>query len=68
MKLNAGPYITREGVADALARPVPRVLKARAEALENQATQCERFYPWPALSESLRADALRLRVAMRAAA
>ncbi len=61
MRPTAGPLITREGVELALRTGKPTTLKARAEALELQADQCDYMYPWPALSASLRSDAQLLR-------
>lgn len=64
MKPTAGPLITCEAVADAMNVLKPTTLKARAEALELQAAQCDKLYPWPALAASFRTDAMRLRAAL----
>lgn len=64
MKPAWGPHITAEAVAHAMAELKPSTLKARAEALELQADQCDKLYPWPALAQSFRDDAMRLRAAL----
>ena len=43
MKPTAGPLITCEAVADAMNVLKPTTLKARAEALELQAAQCDKL-------------------------
>lgn len=59
-----GHVISREQVEMALSGKANGNLKSRIDALEFQAEQCERFFNWPALIESLRADAAALRAAM----
>lgn len=64
MSPSCGHHITKAAVQMAMQDRKPTTLKARAEALELQAAQCDRLYPWPALAESLRNDAMRLRAAL----
>jgi hypothetical protein len=56
---NRGPHITRAALR--VMKPDQKARQARIEALEEAADQCELFYHWPALIESLRADASRIR-------
>jgi hypothetical protein len=53
---------TREGIAHLLANnPTPHALKCRANLLQRVAEDSARFYPRPALQQSLLADATMLR-------
>lgn len=61
-----GPHITRRAVLAAKEGLVSfKTLKARAEALEREADQCDHLYPWPALANSLRDDAAQLRAILK---
>ena len=57
-------FVARRNVDDLLAgNPTRGVLKCRASAVQRLAEDCARFFPWPALHDSLMADVKRLREA-----
>lgn len=58
-------YVARSEIDSLLARrgEAPALLRRRMRVVLDTADSIERFAPWPALEQSLRADAERLRVA-----
>lgn len=62
MKQQRALFITKTSVNELLQSDPPRsICLSRAAALERQATLCDALFPWPALAESLRADAEAVR-------
>lgn len=54
-----------EGITRFLASgPTPRALRLRLSAIDDLIAQSECWFPWPALQDSLRSDADRLRAAL----
>jgi len=58
-------FISTVSIKNLLTDPPSKVFLLRAAALEKQATHCDVFFPWPALAESFRNDAEKLRQAYR---
>jgi len=60
-------YVARGEIDSLLAQrgEAPELLRRRMRVVLDTADSIERFAPWPALEQSLRADAERLRVAAR---
>lgn len=56
------PYVSRNSIDRLLAsNPTPHTLRCRANAVQKLAEDIARFSPWPALQQSLLADATMLR-------
>ncbi|GEM_PF-4331826 len=56
------PALSREGIRRLLdGKPTPHTLRCRANAVQKLAEDIAHFSPWPALQQSLLADATMLR-------
>lgn len=52
-------------VTEIVAKGKPRVIQLAILRIENNIAECERFYPWPALIQSWKADIEQLKAALK---